>query len=310
MSQLPFEQKVIGVGLGRTGTTSLSEALNQLGIKTKHFSGHLTREELMSGSGHLAILNYYQGIANGTASPYRQIDQLYPGSKFILTVREKDAWLESKRRYAAWEVENWSKLSPQSKEFKRLIRERVYGSFEFDEDLWFKAYEKHVRGVLDYFKDRPADLLVMDISEGDGWEKLCSFLKLPVPSTVFPHTNAWGALSDSDWSTKVTTVWADIEKLVPSGHVFILVDDCQLGLGPRPALPFLEKDGQYWGASPDDETAIRELERMRQAGDGFIVFAWPAFWWLDYYTRFHDYLRSRFRCVLENDLLVGFDLRT
>jgi hypothetical protein len=129
MSPLCFEQKVIGVGLGRTGTASLCEALNQLGIKTKHFSGHLTLEELLSGSGHLAILNDYQGIANGTASPYRQIDQVYPGSKFILTVREKDSWLESKRRYAAWELGNWAELGPQSREFKRLLREHVYGSF-------------------------------------------------------------------------------------------------------------------------------------------------------------------------------------
>lgn len=308
MSQLPFEQKVIGVGLGRTGTASLSEALNQLGIKTKHFAGPLTREELLSGSGHLALLVNYQGIANGTASPYRQIDQAYPGSKFILTVREKDAWLESKRRYAAWQLENGPELGPQARAFNRLIREHVYGSFEFNQDIWFKAYEKQVQGVLDYFRDRPADLLVMDIPGGDGWEKLCTFLKLPVPSTVFPHTNDWGVLSG--WSTKVAAVWAGIEMLIPSGHTFILVDDCQLGLGPRPALPFLERDGQYWGAPPDDRTAIQELERMRQAGDGFIVFAWPAFWWLDYYTRFDDYLRSRFQCVLENDCLVVFDLRT
>ena len=61
---------------------------------------------------------------------------------------------------------------------------------------------------------------------------------------------------------------------------------------------------------PDGGTAIQELERMRHSGASYLVVAWPAFWWLDYYIRFHDYLRSRFRCVLENERLVVFDLRT
>ena len=49
---------------------------------------------------------------------------------------------------------------------------------------------------------------------------------------------------------------------------FILVDEEQLrgDLGLDRAIPFLEKDGQWWGAPADDETALRELERLRQAG--------------------------------------------
>jgi hypothetical protein len=66
--------------------------------------------------------------------------------------------------------------------------------------------------------------------------------------------------------------------------------------------------GQYGGPPPDDATAIRELERLRQSGASFIVFARPAFWWLDYHAAL-CHLRSAFRCVLENDRLVVFDLR-
>lgn len=105
----------------------------------------------------------------------------------------------------------------------------------------------------------------------------------------------------------------DIAALIPQGETFILVDEDQLGsmvTAGRRAIPFLERDGQYWGAPPDNETAIRELERLRQAGASFIVFAWPAFWWLDHYAGLHRHLRSRFRCVLENDRLVMFDLRS
>ena len=76
------------------------------------------------------------------------------------------------------------------------------------------------------------------------------------------------------------------------------------------AVPFLERDGQYWGPPPDGDTGIQELERLRKLGADFIVFVWTAFWWLDYYAELHNYLRSRFRCVLENDRMVAFDLRT
>jgi hypothetical protein len=67
--------------------------------------------------------------------------------------------------------------------------------------------------------------------------------------------------------------------------------------------------GQYGGPPPDDATAIRELERLRQSGASFMVFAWSAFWWLDYYAALRQQLRSAFRFVLENDRLVVFDLR-
>ena len=59
----------------------------------------------------------------------------------------------------------------------------------------------------------------------------------------------------------------------------------------------------------DDETAIRELERLRRSGASFLAFAWPAFWWLDYYSEFSGYLRAKFPCLLENKHLVVFDLR-
>ena len=63
------------------------------------------------------------------------------------------------------------------------------------------------------------------------------------------------------------------------------------------------------GAPPDDETGIRELQRLRRAGAAFVAFGWPAFWWLDYYTGLRDHLRANHRCVLENDRVVVFDLR-
>jgi hypothetical protein len=102
--------------------------------------------------------------------------------------------------------------------------------------------------------------------------------------------------------------------LMPPGNAFILVDedkwDTAETIAGRRRLPFLEHDGEYWGKPANDETAIRELERLRQAGASFMVFGRPAFWWLDYYAGLHRHLRARFRCVLENDRLVVFDLQS
>ncbi len=106
----------------------------------------------------------------------------------------------------------------------------------------------------------------------------------------------------------------DIEGLIPRGHSFILVDEeaseASRQDNSRRRIPFLDRNGKYWGLPADDETAIRELERLRKSGATFMVFTRPSFWWLDYYTGLTHHLRSTYGCVLENERLAVFDLRT
>ena len=114
------------------------------------------------------------------------------------------------------------------------------------------------------------------------------------------------------WERRAYLAGQDIASLIQPGEAFILVDEQQLSnklSATRRALPFLERDGQYWGRPVDDATAIQELERLRHAGTGWMVFVWPAFWWLESYTGLHTYLRTHFRCALENERLIAFDLR-
>jgi serine/threonine protein kinase len=118
--------------------------------------------------------------------------------------------------------------------------------------------------------------------------------------------------AQDEWLHEIYLMTQDLASVIPLGTSFILVDDdelrdeCTTGGW---AIPFLEEAGDYGGAPEDDETAIRELERLRALGAGFLVFAWPAFWWLEYYAEFHRYLRSTYRCLLENERVVIFDLR-
>jgi glycosyltransferase involved in cell wall biosynthesis len=131
------------------------------------------------------------------------------------------------------------------------------------------------------------------------------------------------ASTEDSWPQRIRKMVEELSARIPPGSAFVLIDDNQIAnasgiaqdaswkefVARRRVVSFLEVDGQYWGPPPDDETATRELERLRRVGARFIVFAWPAFWWLDYYMGLQHHLRSNFRCVLENDRLVAFDLR-
>jgi SAM-dependent methyltransferase len=119
-------------------------------------------------------------------------------------------------------------------------------------------------------------------------------------------------LRDRPWEELLNSAAEGLAALVAPAEKLILVDEEQLR-GQLPgachATPFLERDGEYWGPPPDNHTAIRELERLRRLGADLIAFAPPAFWWLEHYAGFAEHLRSSYRCVLDNDHLVVFDLR-
>lgn len=120
-------------------------------------------------------------------------------------------------------------------------------------------------------------------------------------------------LQSIPWFYDIQLAIEQIRRVIPQGASFILVDDMQWGeghlLAGRHAIPFLDQGGHYWGLPPDSATAIQELERLRQTGATFIVFAWPSFWWLNHYSDFSRYLRSEYKPVLETDRLLIFDCR-
>jgi len=118
----------------------------------------------------------------------------------------------------------------------------------------------------------------------------------------------------TSWHHRMYLSVQEIKDCIPDGDVFVLADEGNWATGGsvagRSALPFPEHNCEYWGRPPDDATAIGELERQRKAGASFLVVAWQAFWWLEYYRDLQTYLLSHFRRVLENERLVVFDIRT
>jgi hypothetical protein len=116
--------------------------------------------------------------------------------------------------------------------------------------------------------------------------------------------------SRHSWWHRVAIALREIEASVPEDQRYVLIDDGQWGRGEivarRYAVPFMERDGEYGGLPPDDETAIHELKRLEETGAALVVVAWPAFWWLEAYASLHRYLRSQWDCILENDRLKVF----
>jgi glycosyltransferase involved in cell wall biosynthesis len=115
------------------------------------------------------------------------------------------------------------------------------------------------------------------------------------------------------WQHRFPVARRELAAVVPPGDSVILVDEQALGpeVAPdRRVIPFLEHNGEYWGRPADDDVAIRELERLRGEGAGYVAVAWPSFWWMDHYQGLADHLRSSARLVLDNERLVVFDLRS
>jgi hypothetical protein len=114
------------------------------------------------------------------------------------------------------------------------------------------------------------------------------------------------------WVHQLYQAKQELTAVIPEGERFVLVDQDELRPDLAPglsAVPFREHDGAYWGPPSDAGAALQELDRLRHCGARFVVFAWPAFWWLDYYADFTRYLRVTCRCLLENSRLVVFELK-
>lgn len=145
-------------------------------------------------------------------------------------------------------------------------------------------------------------------------EKLSSLPAWPLgevtPPLALVHPRKY--LEVIDWNAKIQQTMLELGALIPLEDAFLFVDEEQFGgllRALRRAWPFPEQDGYYNGAPVDSTAALHEFQRQYKAGVRWIVFAWPAFWWLAYYQEFTEYLRTNFRCVKEDERLLVFDLR-
>ncbi|MBD3284628.1 hypothetical protein GF395_04280 [Candidatus Uhrbacteria bacterium] len=164
-----------GIGLSKTGLTTLTRAFGKLGYKAVQGMRMRTYRR------QLDTLDF--GCAVPITNNYVDVDKRIPGSKFIFTDRNIDTWLESCERF--WNlVINYKGISLR----QRTRHFKEFGIVRFDKDIFVSVFKRHKYAVYEYFKNRPKDLYTMRIcdGEGDGWNALCGILGEEIPDIPWP----------------------------------------------------------------------------------------------------------------------------
>ncbi|WP_188793980.1 sulfotransferase family protein [Dyella nitratireducens] len=176
-------RKIFGIGLSKTGTSSLCEALEILGYRSVHNpTDGRSIMALLTGNLRCPAIEDNDAVCDIIFSRYfRELDRLYPGSLFILTERERQAWHASCAKH-------WSQRSVRRQRLwnEDLVDFNVYGTMLYQERLFDDTYSSHYSAVRQHFS-KTHQLLCINICRGDGWSALCQFLGKDIPSIPFPH---------------------------------------------------------------------------------------------------------------------------
>ena len=172
------KNKVFVIGYHKTGTTSLETALERLNYRV--YGGD---KNLLKFDDKNDLLQYIQKTLTKWDAVqdmpwpvfYRELVELYPDAKFILTLRETEAWMGSV-------VRHWGSI-------KIPLHKKIYGvpCAEGFEDTYKRFYTSHNKEVLEFFSNRP-NFLVMEQGKNFNYRTLCNFLELEVLQEKFPHS--------------------------------------------------------------------------------------------------------------------------
>jgi hypothetical protein len=203
--------KILGVGLSKTGTTSVADAVRVLGFSCINYDQQRLTP-LLLGRVRSPDFRLYDDVDAVFDIPaayfYRELLAAYPECRAILTVRNLESWWRSievhfnqqrpvvapgLRDYVRAVVRGSARLRAQQADiaFRTNLRNCVYGSTDAREHMFKKRYLEHNERVVREVD--PARLLVIDITAGHGWPELCGFLGVPVPDVPFPRSNVTAA---------------------------------------------------------------------------------------------------------------------
>lgn len=188
------KEKVFCIGQNKTGTTSLEAILKSLNYKiADQAKGELLLKEWSVRNFKNIIklcktADAFQDIPFSNDFTYIVLDQAFPKSKFILTIRNnKDEWYNSLINFHTKIIgngklptaEDLKKFDYRYKGFLFDAQSLKYGITEdkiYDYELYTKQYELHNTMAIKYFQHRPNDLLVLNLSDDDAMKKLYDFL--------------------------------------------------------------------------------------------------------------------------------------
>ena len=180
--------RIFGIGLSKTATTTLCDALSILGYKTIHYAPIVQIEKNEADFIWPWWIEEYDAMADlPVAAVYPELSRRFPNSTFILTTRNEDAWLVSARKHfnqAAFDS------ARDVEKFRQgvLLNKHMYGANVFDEARFRQAFRNHTAEVRQHFDGDPR-YHELDICGGDRWERLCQIVGRPVPDVPFPKSN-------------------------------------------------------------------------------------------------------------------------
>ena len=179
--------KIFGIGLSRTGTTSLYYLMKDFGFTAVHYPSSMED-----------IDEHFFCNDTSVSSRFEALDRLYPNSKFIYTTRAVHHWAPSCVKHF---------IIPRRLELIRSMPRKLKAWYDYaDSNLYDRdqlalanvteeelvmAYRRHDQRVRSYFKQRPADLLIIDITDKSTQplSKLMAFLE-PLGLVGIPSSKA------------------------------------------------------------------------------------------------------------------------
>ena len=197
--------KVFGIGRNKTGTTSLDRALRLLALTVgdqnpaELLIHDWARRDFSTLVGYCDSGEAFQDVPFSLDYTFVAMDQAFPGSKFVLTVRPDAAtWYESMLAFqtsvvGAGRIPTGADLRSYPYCYEGWLWDVHHLAYGVDDDslydpaLYMADYELHNSTVVDYFAKRPDDLLVLDVATPGAFERLCGFLDIEFPGGEMPH---------------------------------------------------------------------------------------------------------------------------
>jgi hypothetical protein len=200
--------KYFCIGRNKTGTTSLKLAFENLGFTVGDqrtaeilYDRHYFDGEFEPIVKYCRTAEVFQDVPFSCPDTFKYLDKAYPGSKFILTVRDDaEQWYRSITRFHAKKFGKGGR-TPTVEDLKSAtyVKKgmpynvvRIHGTPEHDpynKEIMVAHYENYNRGVVEYFKNRPGDLLILNVADKSAYEKFVKFLNVDSSYTEFPWEN-------------------------------------------------------------------------------------------------------------------------
>ena len=207
MTGQPGGRKVFCVGRNKTGTTSIEAALRSLGFRMglqargEMLQGDWARQDFTRIIALCRTADAFQDAPFSKANTFRAVDAAFPRSRFVLTVRDSpEQWFESLVRFHT-KIVNKGRI-PTADDLRNFnyryngyLWEAFVSSYGNDEkllynrDAYIASYLEHNKSVEDHFRDRPDDLLVLNVGHADAMPRLCAFLGIEHRGQQMPHLN-------------------------------------------------------------------------------------------------------------------------